>query len=281
MTEGAGAPVGFGLLDAAMTPLWRHPAFRWTLVCFAGVALSSPLWWSALETALFDAEFALAGLLEESRIAGIGFALLPAIGFAGGVLASFSPCILPLVPLNLAYIGANEATGLRSLSLSLRFVVGAAVVLSVLGLFGDLAGLLLVEYRGIMLIVTGLALLYFGLMVLEAVPDLFGGRGLVIRRRLGPFGAGAAFSMVTTPCASPILGAVLVASAAHSVPGLGIATMISFSLGYTLLVFLGGLFGGGLVVWAKRLRMETARAAAAALLVASGVTFALTGFSWF
>jgi len=49
----------------------------------------------------------------------------------------------------------------------------------------------------------------------------------------------------------------------------------------TPLVFLGGLSGGGLVVWAKRLRMETARAAAPGWLVAAGVTFELTGFSWF
>jgi cytochrome c-type biogenesis protein len=276
---GAAAPQdSFGPIR---TPLWRHPAFRWTLVCFAGVVLSSTLWWSSFETLLYDAEFALAGLLDESRIRGVSFVLLPLVGFAGGVLASFSPCILPLVPLNLAYIGANEATGLRSLDLSLRFVAGAAVVLSLLGIFGDLAGFLLVEHRGIMLLVTGLALIYFGLMVLEAVPDLFGGRGLVTRRRLGPFAAGAAFSMVTTPCSSPILAAVLAASAAYSMPGLGVATMVSFSFGYTLLVFLGGVFGGGLVVWAKRLRLMAPRAAAAALLVASGLMLALSGMAWF
>jgi hypothetical protein len=57
--------------------------------------------------------------------------------------------------------------------------------------------------------------------------------------------------------------------------------MIFFSLGYTLLVFLGGLFGGGLVAWASRLRLAAPRAAAAALLVVSGFTLALTGVAWF
>jgi len=262
-------------------PLWQHPLFRWVLTLFATVALSAMFWWNSLEVVLHDAEIVAASAFDTFALGSVSFVLLPVVGFAGGVLASFSPCILPLVPLNVAYVGAHEATGWRSLGLSLRFVAGAAAVLSLLGLFGDVAGLLLVEHRGIMLLVVGFALIYFGLVVSEAVPDLFRGRGIGIRRRLGPFGAGAAFSMVTTPCSSPILGAVLAAAAAHSVPGLGVATMISFSLGYTLLVFLGGLFGGGLVVWASRLRLAAPRAAAAALLVVSGFTLALTGVAWF
>lgn len=268
-------------LGPIIEPLWRHPLFRWVLTVFAVVGLGATFWWSSLEIVLHDAEFLAARAFDTVPIGGISFVLLPLVGFAGGVLASFSPCILPLVPLNIAYVGAHEATGWRSLSLSLRFVAGAAVVLSLLGIFGDVAGLLLVEHRGSMLLVVGLALIYFGLIVVEAVPDLFGGRGLNFRRRLGPFGAGATFSMVTTPCSSPILGAVLAAAAARSVPGLGVATMISFSFGYTLLVFLGGLFGGGLVAWASRLQLAAPRAAAAALLVAAGITLVLTGVSWF
>jgi cytochrome c biogenesis protein CcdA len=192
------------------------------LTLFAMVASSAMFWWNSIEVALHDAEVVAASALDTFALASVSFVLLPVVGFAAGVLASFSPCILPLVPLNVAYVGAHEATGWRSLGLSLRFVAGAAAVLSLLGIFGDVAGLLLVEHRGIMLVVVGLALIYFGLVVSEAVPDLFMGRGIEIRRRLGPFGAGAAFSMVTTPCSSPILGAVLAAAAAHSVPGLGV-----------------------------------------------------------
>ena len=278
MTEEHGHQDG---LAPTIPPLWRHALFRWMLALFAVVSSFAMLGWNFLEVVLHDAEFVAASVLDTFTLSGVSFLLLPVVGFGGGVLASFSPCILPLVPLNIAYVGAHEATGWRSLGLSLRFVAGAAAVLSLLGIFGDLAGLLLVEHRGIMLLVVGCALIYFGLVVSEAAPDLFRGRGLAIRQRLGPFGTGAAFSMVTTPCSSPILGAVLAAAAAHSVPGLGVATMISFSLGYTLLVFLGGLFGGGLVAWASRLRLEAPRAVAAALLIVSGFTLVLTGVAWF
>lgn len=277
MTGGAAPQDSFAPM---LTPLWRHPAFRWTLVCFAGVALSSTLWWSSLEALLYDAEFALAGLLDESHIRGVSFVLLPLAGFAGGVLASFSPCILPLVPLNLAYIGAAEASGWRAVSLSARFVAGAALALSALGLAGDLAGFVLIEQRGVMLLIVGLALVYFALITLEVVPLPFPGRG-INQRRFGPVGAGATFALVTTPCASPLLAAVLTAAAAQSVPGLSVATMVGFALGYTILVFLGGAFGGGIVARARQISSPAPRAAAAALLIVTGFAFAAAGAAWF
>ena len=67
---------------------------------------------------------------------------------------------------------------------------------------------------------------------------------------------GAAFSLVTTPCASPLLGAVLAAAAARGVRGLSVATMLGFALGYTTLVFAAGAFGGSLV---GRLRRRSGR----------------------
>ena len=63
-----------------------------------------------MSAVLFDLEFAVAAWLPQSAIDGAAWFLLPAIGVGCGLLASFSPCILPLVPLNVAAIGASEAT---------------------------------------------------------------------------------------------------------------------------------------------------------------------------
>ena len=128
---------------------------------------------------------------------------IPLVGVGCGLLASFSPCILPLVPLNIAAIGAADATGWRAAALSARFVLGAAASLAVLGLFGDLAGVLLIEQRGPVLLAAGIAMLALRLAALELVPVPFAGRSAGAGRRLGPVAAGAAFSLVTTPCASP------------------------------------------------------------------------------
>ncbi len=160
-------------------------------------------------------------------------------------------------------------------------MLGAALALALLGIFGDVAGLLLIEQRGPVLIVAGLALVYFGLAALELAPLPFVGRAPGAGRRLGPVGAGAAFSLVTTPCASPFVGAVLAASSAQGIPGLGAASMLGFAVGYTALVFLGGVFGGGLVARMRQHSFEAPRAAAAALLLVAGAGFATLGLAWF
>ena len=262
-------------------PLWRHRAFLGPLAVAGFAVLAAPLWWTPLSALLFDAEFALAGWLPDEAIAGTAWFLLPLVGVGCGLLASFSPCILPLIPLNVAAIGAADATGWRAVDLSARFVLGAALALAALGIFGDLAGVLLIEQRGPVLILAGLGMLYFALAALDLAPLPFAGQGPGAGRKLGPIGAGAAFSLVTTPCASPFVGAVLAASSAQGIPGLAIASMTGFAFGYTALVFVAGVFGGSLVARVRRHSFEAPRAAAAALLLVAGLGFAATGIAWF
>lgn len=266
---------------APPAPLWQHTAFRWSLGGTALAALVLALSWETVSDALYHVEFALAGALGEAWIRDAAWVALPLVGVGAGLLASLSPCILPLVPLNAAYIGAAEAQGWEAVRLSARFVVGAALALAMLGLAGDLAGFLLIEQRGPVLFGAGLLMLYLGLASLELAPLPFSGRSPGGRRRLGALGAGAAFSVVTTPCASPLLAALLAASTAQAIPGLTVVSMIAFALGYTALVFVAGVFGGGLVQRLKRTGFDAPRAAAGALLLVIGLGFVATGLAWF
>ena len=124
-------------------------------------------------------------------------------------------------------------------------------------------------------------MLYLGFASLELAPLPFAGHSPGGTRRLGALGAGAAFSVVTTPCASPLLAALLAASTAQAVPGLTIASMVGFALGYTALVFIAGVFGGKLVQRLKRTGFDAPRAAAGALLLVIGLGFVATGLAWF
>lgn len=259
---------------------WRHPAFLGTLAAAAAAGVAIALGWEAVAARLTSFELALAGLLPESWLEGASWLVLPALGLGAGLLASVSPCVLPLVPLNAAFIGAADASGWRAASLSARFVLGAALALAVLGLAADAAGFLLIEQRGPVLIGAGLLMLYLGLAALELAPVPFAGR-TAGGTALGPVAAGAAFSLVTTPCASPLLGAVLAAAAAQQVPGLAAVSMLGFALGYTALVFVAGVFGGAAVRRLRQRSFEAPRAAAAALLLVAGTGFALAGVAWF
>jgi len=281
MAGGAAAPPAIATSARVPAPLWRHPAFGWPLAGAALLVLGAPFWWGPLSERLFDLEFALASALPQESIAGAAWFLLPLVGLGCGLLASISPCVLPLVPLNVASIGAAEATGWRAVDLSARFVLGAALALALLGIFGDVAGVLLIEQRGPVLVLVGVAMLYFGLAAIDVVPLPLAGGGPGAGRRLGPIATGAAFSLVTTPCASPFVGAVLAASSASGVPGIGVASMVGFALGYTALVFAAGVFGGSLVARMRRRSFEAPRAAAAAVLLVAGLGFASAGIAWF
>lgn len=267
-------------VPATPAALWRHPAFGITLAAAGLVVLSSPLWWPTLFRALTAVEFGLAAWVGAESLNRVAWFVLPVTGFAAGLLASVSPCILPLIPIQLAAIGATGVSGRAAAGLSFRFVVGAALALTLLGLFGDAAGWLLVEQRGVTQAIVGGLLLYLGLAFLELLPLPFAGRDVAGARRLGPIGAGAAFSLVTTPCASPLLAGVLGAAAAASKPGLGAVTMLGFALGYTALVFVAGIVGGSLVLRLRAFSFAGPRAAGAALLLAIGGVLVGNGIRW-
>jgi cytochrome c-type biogenesis protein len=276
------APAAWATVGGGQIPLpWRHPAFRWTLAGAGVIAALLAVFWESVSAGLLDAEFAIAGLLPGEWIQGAVWFVLPGVALAAGLLASVSPCVLPLIPLNVALIGASEATGRRAASLSARFVVGAALVLAWLGLAADLAGWLLIEQRGWVLLAAGALTMALALIFLEILPLPFAGRAPGAAGPLGPMAAGAAFALVTTPCASPLLAAVLAAAGSRGVLGLSAVTMVAFSLGYTGLVFAAGVFGGSVVKRLRLRRFDAPRAAAGALLLVLGLGFAASGFAWF
>lgn len=276
-----GVTSALSIVRVAPAPLWRHPAFATTLTLAGAAAAAMPWWWPPASAVLTALEFGLAERLGgDGGLAGVAWFLLPLAGVGAGLVASVSPCILPLVPLQVAAIGAAEATGRRAVALSLRFVLGAALALTALGLFGGLAGWLLVEQRGFVLLLAGAALLYLGLSLLELAPLPFAGRDVAGGRRLGPIGAGAAFALVTTPCASPLLGGVLAAAVASGRPGLPAATMFGFALGYTALVLVAGVVGGAFVGRLRRRSFAAPRAASAAALLVAGGSLLWGGLRW-
>ncbi len=276
----AGAPPGVdSALKARELRPHRRAGFRRTLLVGLAILAVFPLWWPPFERALSGVEQALTGLLPLDLVAGARWVALPAIGLLGGLLASISPCVLPLVPLNAAYIGAAGVPAARVASVSARFVLGAVLALSVLGLFADLAGAVFIEYRGPLRIAVGGVLVLLGAIEAELLPaprlPVPGGA-----RRLGPVAAGAAFALLTTPCASPVLFAVLTAAGAQGVPGLSAVTMAAFAVGYTALVFAAGLVGGRATAGFRR-HSPSVQSISAAVLMVAGLGFAASGMLWF
>jgi len=207
--------------------------------------------------------------------------LLP-LAFLGGVLASVSPCILALLPVNLSYIGTLKINSRwDAFTKAGMFVLGAVTILSLFGLVSSFAGAVMVEYRGYINIVVGLIMALMGLWLIGVIKLPLPTMNVNLPQA-GPYGVGLTFALVSSPCASPVLFAVLAAAAATGSQVLGTLTMVSYALGYTILIFLASLFTG-LAKQSKQLLQHSEgiiRFGSVALMM-TGAYYLITGTRWF
>src|SRR4030042_5421435 len=63
------------------------------------------------------------------------------LAYLGGVLASLTPCVYPMIPIILGVIGASAIDNrMRGLMLSLAYVAGLSLVYTLLGIFASVTG---------------------------------------------------------------------------------------------------------------------------------------------
>lgn len=207
--------------------------------------------------------------------------LIP-IAFIGGLIASISPCILSLLPVNLSYIGTLNIKSRRDAFVKASFfVLGAVSIFSLFGLFASFASSVMVDFRGHIHVVVGAIILLMGLSFAGLFHLPLPKKQVAIPIP-GPFGAGLTFALVTSPCASPVLFAVLATAAASGSQVLSTITMISYALGYTAVIFFASLFTG-LVKQRQMLLAKSEwiiRLGSGALILAGGF-YLVTGIQWF
>lgn len=204
------------------------------------------------------------------------------LAFIGGLIASISPCILAMLPVNLSYIGTRNITSKRDAFVKASlFVLGVMTILSLFGLASSFAGAVMVDYRGYINIVVGIIMSIMGLNLLGIVKLPLPGVN-VNASNLGPYGVGLTFGLVSSPCASPVLFAVLAAAAATGSQLLATVTMICYALGYTIIIFLASLLTG-FAKQAKTLMQhsESILRFGSIVLILIGVYYIIQGTSWF
>ena len=208
--------------------------------------------------------------------------ILMPLAFIGGLIASVSPCILALLPLNLSYIGTRKITSRGDAFVKAGlFVLGNVIILGLFGLVSSFAGAVLVEYRGHINVVVGAIILIMGFGLLGLIkiplPEIN-----VDGSNFGPFGVGLTFALVSSPCASPVLFAVLAAAGASGSQLLAVLTMASYAFGYTIIIFLASLLTG----FAKQANLllkysESITKFGSVALILAGIYYLVTGVQWF
>ena len=202
------------------------------------------------------------------------------LAFLAGLLSFLSPCVLPLVPSYLAFVGGN-ASAARAVRVrnALLFVLGFSLVFIALGASASLLGSLLRSYRGTLTVVGGILVIAFGLILLGIlrVPWLYRDTRMQMKGDPStPVGAvvlGMAFAAGWTPCIGPILGGILTLAGATGTLSAGITLLAVYALGLAIPFVIAALAMDRFLHVSKRLRsaLPWIERGAGALLVVAGL----------
>ncbi|MDW7651079.1 MAG: cytochrome c biogenesis CcdA family protein [Bacillota bacterium] len=172
------------------------------------------------------------------------------IAFFAGVISFFSPCQLPLLPVYLGFLAGSvtdedgRPVRNRALVNSLNFVVGFSAVFILLGILASWFAAFFAEYQLVLQRIAGALIVLFGLHLAGVLSPAFMQREKrmhYVPKAAGPGTAmlmGVAFGAGWTPCIGPVLGAILVYTAAT---GGGVSLLVAFSLGMALPFLLAAL----------------------------------------
>jgi cytochrome c-type biogenesis protein len=182
-----------------------------------------------------------------------GSALAYAAVFVGGVFISFTPCVYPVLPITVGYIGGRSSgSKAKGFFLSLSYILGMAAMYAALGCLAALTGRVFGRTAASPLanIVVGNICILMALSLLDVfhVPlPVFSGRGSTGKGRGGAIGAfvmGLLSGLVVGPCTAPVLGALLAYVGARQNILFGASLLFVFALGMGSLLLVVGTFTG-------------------------------------
>jgi len=216
------------------------------------------------------------------------------LGAAVARLLSFlSPCILPLVPPYLCFLGgmtieelgerqaAGDTSARRVVVAALFFVLGFATVFVALGATASALGALVTRHFDLLAQIAGGLIVLLGLHFLGVLRI-----GLLFRearfhpaRRpaslVGAYLVGLAFAFGWTPCVGPVLATILLVAASEDSALYGVSLLGAYAAGlgipFVAAAFAARPFGAFMVHFRRRVGLV--EKILGGLLVATGVLF--------
>jgi len=176
------------------------------------------------------------------------------VAFFGGILASLTPCVYPLIPVSIGYIGVKAGgSKLQGFFLSFSFVTGIAVIYSILGLVASFTGTIfgsISAYPATYFVVGGIIII-FGLSMLDLfhirLPQLIRFPQTNNRGYFDAFLLGLGTGLIVSPCLTPILGSILLYLTAKKSILYGTTLLLAFAYGMGLIFIFAGIFSSLLV----------------------------------
>jgi len=177
------------------------------------------------------------------------------IAFAAGIVSFLSPCVFPVIPSYLTFIGGVSLTEVEEnrksrkvlFFNSLLFVIGFTMVFTLLGIFFSGVGMALSGASTYINIVAGTIVIILGVNFIFDFWKLLNleKRFHFSRRPGGTLGSvllGMAFGAGWTPCIGPILASILFLASGSGSVGRGAVLLTAYSIGLGLPFIAAGLF---------------------------------------
>lgn len=164
------------------------------------------------------------------------------LSFLEGMITFISPCLLPMLPIYIAYFAGGDAGGLpsrrsRTLKNAAGFVLGFMLVFLLLGAAAGTFGKLIRQYEMVFNLLGGAVLVLFGLNFMNVIRIGFLNRTLRPNLKISTFNfltsllLGFVFAVGWTPCVGAFLGSALMLAANSQETIKGIVMLFLFSLG--------------------------------------------------
>lgn len=169
--------------------------------------------------------------------------LAPLLALLAGVLTSFTPCSLSSIPLVIAYVGGVGVEPKKAFRLSLVFALGAAITFTVLGVVAASVGQLLGTGAKWWYIVLGILMVLMALQTWEVVniiPSTYLAGKSKLRGYAGAMITGMLGGLFSSPCATPVLIALLAIAAGSGNLLWGALLMLVYGVGHGALAVLAG-----------------------------------------
>lgn len=224
----------------------------------------------------FDFLIHLEKVFNSSPLLGLG------ASFVAGILVSFSPCILPLVPITLSIVGATSVSSrLRGFSISLIFVLGVSTVYTTLGIIASLLGVFLDKFflNPFILLFLSAVFIFLGLSLFDIIKLRFFSFSYDYSPKktlLSIFTLGLISGFALIPCNFPVLGSILSLISLKKDVLYGAVALFLFSLGYGVILIILGTFTSLIRRLPKTgLSLIIARRFLGVILISMGVYFFL------
>ncbi|MDP2313746.1 MAG: protein-disulfide reductase DsbD family protein [Pseudomonadota bacterium] len=194
-----------------------------------------------------------AGGFAAAKAQGVGALVL--LCFLAGIGVSFTPCVLPMVPITMGLIGAKGAgSRAQAILLSATYVLGLAAVYTALGVFAGVTGMLFGSWLQSPVIVFTIAGFFvvmgfsmFGFFDV-GVPSFLASRvqGKAGGGYAGALGLGVVGAILAGPCSGPVVASILALIGTEGDLPLGASLMFAFSLGMGMIFLVTGAASGWL-----------------------------------